>query len=75
MFEKKISIHFHWIEKSQRRDPDNIASGCKYILDSMKKCGKIHNDSWKWIDTKKGYTHTFENGENDKVIITIKEAK
>ena len=72
-FQGKISIHFHWVEANKKRDPDNIASGCKYILDAMQKSGVLYNDNWQWIDTDTGFSHSFEVGDYPKIILTIKE--
>ena len=71
--DKPIRIHFRWIStKSDRRDPDNIASACKYILDSMQQVGKLKNDSRKYIT---GLYHDFEIGSEYAVIMEIEELK
>ena len=71
-FNNPIKIHFLWIEKTKRRDFDNVAFGKKFILDALQENGKLENDNRKWV---KGFTDDFEYGEESKVIITIKEVK
>ena len=46
---------FEWVEKNRRRDPDNIAAGCKFILDGLQP-EILANDGWKQII---GITHIF----------------
>ena len=48
-FHNPIYVHFLWIEKNKRRDPDNIVSAKKYIFDGMEKAGLIKNDGWEYI--------------------------
>lgn len=43
----KVFIHFTWLEKDRRRDPDNVcAGGRKIILDALVKGGFMKNDGW-----------------------------
>ena len=53
---QRVFINFQWIEPNKRRDPDNIASARKFVLDGMVKAGLIPDDSWNYID---GWTDTF----------------
>lgn len=46
---KRVCIACEWIEKDHRRDPDNIASGIKFVLDGIVKAGVIADDSQKYI--------------------------
>lgn len=58
-----IVITFYWYCKNKKRDPDNIASAKKYILDAMQDAGILVNDGWKqikgfggdWFDVDKKY--------------------
>ena len=68
--EKPIRIDFTWIEPDYRRDPDNIASAKKFILDAMVKKGKLKNDSRKYV---KGFSDSFGDGPKHKVILEITE--
>lgn len=45
---KKVkSIDFYWYEPNKKRDPDNIFSAKKFILDALQTAGIIPTDSWK----------------------------
>lgn len=44
-----IKIHYHWFEPHRKRDKSNIRWGAKYIEDGLQECGKLPNDSWKWV--------------------------
>ena len=69
-FEKPIKINFTWVEKNKKRDLDGICFSKKFILDAMQKCGKIQNDNQDWV---KGFTDSFEIGDDYKVILEIIE--
>lgn len=69
---KPVFIRFTWIEKNRKRDKDNIAFGKKFILDAMQKSGKLDNDNWKWI---RGFSDSFELGDDYKVILDIEEVE
>jgi len=47
---------FTWHEKDKRRDPDNVASACKFIFDGLIAAGVIDNDGWGQVA---GITHKF----------------
>jgi len=69
-FEKPVRIHFHWIEKTSRRDLDNVAFAKKFILDALVENGKLKDDSQKYV---RGFTDTFEKGKENEVLVTIEE--
>lgn len=46
---KGACFHFRWYAKNKRRDPDNIASACKFLFDAMIKQGCLANDNWEYI--------------------------
>lgn len=45
----KVRVCCEWYEHNRRRDPDNIASGIKFVLDGLVAAGVISNDSQKYI--------------------------
>ncbi len=67
---KPCFIRFTWVEKTRRRDFDNVAAGKKFILDALQKSGKLQNDNWKWI---RGFEDKFLLGPDYKVILEIEE--
>jgi hypothetical protein len=67
----RVWIDFVWIEKTRKRDPDNVAAGKKFILDALVKNGTIENDGWKYVV---GWTDSFVVDKNNPgVQFTIKE--
>lgn len=48
---------FTWYERNRKRDPDNIASATKYVMDALQAAGIIANDGWKNV---KSIRHEFE---------------
>lgn len=38
-----------WVERDDKRDPDNVAAGKKYILDGLQEMGIIPNDGRKQV--------------------------
>lgn len=71
-FEKPVRIHFHWIEENRRRDLDNVAFAKKFILDALVECGKLKDDSQKYVI---GFIDTFEIGDWASVIVDIEEVE
>lgn len=78
IFEAKITpvealtLDILWIEKNKRRDPDNIASGIKMILDALVETQIIKNDGWRY---NKGWVNNFKVGTPHGVEVTICEVK
>ena len=67
-FENRINITVYWFEPNERRDPDNIEFAIKFILDSMKKCGIIHDDGRKFVNQ---ITHLVGTDRNNPEIIVV----
>lgn len=53
---KRVRLHFSWVEKNQRRDPENIAAAKKFILDGLVEARIIPDDGWSEIS---GWTDSF----------------
>ena len=64
-------IACHWIRGNRRHDPDNIAAGKKYILDSMKEADILTNDGWAQIA---GFEDSFAVGEPG-VIVELRRSR
>lgn len=48
-YDTPIKLSFIWFEPNAKRDPDNIVSAKKFILDGMVLAGVVPNDTQKWI--------------------------
>ena len=70
--DKPIHISYLFVEKSRRRDKDNIASfAMKIIQDALVNCEVIENDGWRHI---KSFECDFNvDKENPRIEVTIKE--
>lgn len=68
-----VFIDFLWVEKDRRRDPDNVASGKKYILDALVRSGVLKDDTQRYI---RGFTDSFEvDKDNPRIEVLIREIK
>lgn len=66
------TFSFVWCEKNKRRDPDNVASAKKFVLDALVSEGVVPNDGWSAV---KGLEDVFSvDKENPGVYVTILEA-
>lgn len=65
---QKAAIHIHWGMTSIKKDPDNIASGIKFILDALTKAYILPNDTWKNVSS---IHHTFSKEEKTYIRIDI----
>lgn len=68
--ENPVRICITWVEENRRRDPDNVASAKKFIIDSLVKSGKLQNDTHKFV---KGFTDDFEFAKESKIILKLVE--
>src|SRR5699024_6365601 len=60
-----------WYCKDKRKDPDNIASGVKFIMDGLVEAGVILNDGWREVNS---VIHFFEiDKSNPRVEVNILE--
>lgn len=72
-FKHPVFINFHWIEKTRKRDLDNVCGfGHKVILDEMVKQGILPDDRQKFV---KGFCDTMLIGKKNRVIMYIEEVK
>lgn len=69
----KVNLTITWYEPDNRRDPDNIIGGQKFIFDGLVRAGTIKNDSRKYV---KSIIHRFETDrENPRVEVEIEEVE
>jgi Holliday junction resolvase RusA-like endonuclease len=65
----RVRVHFEWFEPNRRRDPDNIRTGSKFILDGMVRAGVIEGDSQRFIA---GLSDGFGcDNENPRIEVTV----
>lgn len=70
-FKNPIFIRFSWYEPNARRDPDNIVSAKKFILDALVQSGVIDNDDQKHVI---GFSDDVEiDRERPRVVCIISE--
>jgi hypothetical protein len=68
-----VQLIITWYEPNEKRDPDNITGGQKFILDGMVMVGKIPNDTRRYI---KGIEHRYEvDRVNPRVEVTVIDVK
>lgn len=66
-----VILSIIYYEKNRRRDPDNILTSKKFILDAMQRTGLIQNDGWKNIESIEEYWQV--DKENPRIEVTIYE--
>ena len=45
----RVHLSFRWYCRNQRKDPDNIASAKKFIIDGLVTAGILQNDGWRQV--------------------------
>lgn len=66
-----VTIWIRWTEPNAKRDPDNVASAKKYVLDALQEAGILVNDGAKQI---RGFVDTFGiDRRNPGVTVAIYE--
>lgn len=70
VFENPVIVDFEWLEMTKRRDLDNIDFAKKFILDAMVECGKIKDDSQKYV---RALNNVVTIGDEAGVIVTVRE--
>lgn len=70
--ENPVEVWISWITKDEKKDPDNVAAGVKFILDGLKEAGVITNDTRKFI---KRIVHDFPKPDksNPRVEVELRE--
>lgn len=64
----RARIHFLWLERARRRDPDNFTAGQKFVLDGLVQAHVLPGDRWAHIA---GLTHAWEVSPKPGVLVTI----
>lgn len=69
----RVDITITWYEPNDRRDPDNIMGGMKFICDGLVAGGVIKDDKKKYIN-KITHNPIEVDRENPRVEIEVQEA-
>ena len=67
-------IKLHFVEQNRRRDPDNIYSAVKFVLDALVKEGILENDSQRILKPPRPIEYSYEIGNVARVDVEIEEA-
>lgn len=71
-FVNPCEISISWLEKTRRRDVDNIQSSQKFILDALQKAGVLINDNRKYV---KQIHHVVVDFKYDGVQVVLTECE
>lgn len=71
-FTKPVKLNILWIEKTKKRDVDNVQSGQKFILDALVQAKILENDSPKYV-TQINHKIDYDGIDGDKIIVEIEE--
>ena len=70
-FDNPVSVSVTWYTKDERKDPDNVIAGQKFIFDGLVKAHVIPNDTRRFV---REIRHRFETDrENPRVEIEIED--
>lgn len=65
-----VYMRIEWMERTGRRDLDNVSFAKKFILDALVEAGILPDDSRKWL---RGFSETFPVGQEDRITIFLEE--
>lgn len=68
-----FTLDILWVERDEKRDPDNIIAAKKFILDALQKMGIIVNDNMKYFKGLKESWQVAGVGFKPGVYITLIE--
>lgn len=69
--EGPVKVKIIWYEANRKRDPDNIASAKKFILDALVRAGVLENDTHRYISE---FSDKFKfDKDNPRIEVTLYE--
>ena len=68
--EEKVDVNIVWYTKDEKKDPDNVHAGIKFILDSLVDMQIIKNDSRKYIGGIHHYFETDKASPRYRIVLT-----
>lgn len=66
----RVVVECLWTCKNKRRDPDNVASAIKIVLDALVDAGVLAGDRWANVG---GIAHDFKQSFDDGLFVTLYE--
>ena len=70
----KVDIQLDWVEINNRRDPDNVTGGIKFVLDGIVRAGLLNDDSRRYIQRIDHHSITNDK-DNPSVWVTLRPVK
>lgn len=64
----KAVLDFVWLEARRNRDPDNIVSAKKFILDGLVLAGVLPDDGWEHVE---GFRDSWGVSKGAGVLVTL----
>ena len=68
--EEKVDVSIQWFTKNEKKDPDNVAAGIKFILDSLVELAILKNDTRKYIGGIHHYFETDKDNPRFRIVLT-----
>lgn len=65
---RKALLDFLWLERDHRRDPDNVVSAKKFVLDGLVVAGVLPGDGWEHIE---GFRDSWGISSGAGVLVTL----
>lgn len=71
-FDRPVKIRLEYFEQARRRDPDNIMTSKKWILDGLVEAGVLLGDGWRDLSMPVPFFERFYiDKENPRIEVTI----
>jgi len=71
--QERVRIGFRWYCRDRRKDPDNICSAKKFIIDGLVVAGILQDDGWKQVSS---FSDDFEiDAVNPRIEVIISEIR
>ena len=71
--QERVRIGFRWYCRDRRKDPDNICSAKKFVLDGLIAANILKNDGWKQVAS---FSDNFKvDAVNPRIEVTISEIR
>ncbi len=68
--EEKVDVNIVWYTKNEKKDPDNVQAGIKFILDSLVDMEVLKNDTRKFVGNIHHYFVTDKKEPKIRIVLT-----